>query len=146
VTKKSKKAILAIIATLVIAGCAVVYYLWNKPHKDVVHANAIKVVATALYNTFSTDSIKANMLYTNKIVAVSGEVIQVSKNQQNQQVILLKTAIVNAAVNCTMEENAGDVKQGNSVIIKGICSGYIAGDAGMDLPGDVFVVRGYHLK
>jgi len=146
VTKKSKRTIFAIITVLIVAGCGAIYYLWNKPHKDVVHANAIKIAATELYNIFSTNSIKANTLYANKVVEISGEVMQVSKNQQDQQVILLKTAVVDASVNCTMEENAGDVKQGSNIIIKGICSGYIAGDTSMDLPGDVFVIRGYHLK
>ena len=145
-TKKSKRTIFAIITVLIVAGCGAIYYLWNKPHKDVVHANAIKIAATELYNIFSTNSIKANTLYANKVVEISGEVMQVSKNQQGQQIILLKTAVADASVNCTMEENFGGVKQGDNIIIKGICSGYIAGDTSMDLPGDVFIIRGYHLK
>jgi hypothetical protein len=45
-----------------------------------------------------------------------------------------------------MEENSSTVKSGDNITIKGICSGYIAGDADMDLPGDVFIIRGYQIK
>jgi flagellar basal body-associated protein FliL len=146
VTKKTKKTILLLLLAVIIIGACIVYYIWNKPHKDVKHASAEKVTATALYQTFSTDSVKAKGMYTDKVLEVAGEVTKVTTNQQNQQVILIKTATADASVNCTMEENATGVKPGDNISIKGICSGYIAGDADMDLPGDVFIIRGYHLK
>jgi hypothetical protein len=146
VTKKTKKTILFLLLAVIIIGACIVYYIWNKPHKDVKHASAEKVTAAVLYQTFSTDSVKAKSMYTDKVLEVSGEVTKVTTNQQNQQVILIKTAVADASVNCTMEENATGVKPGDNISIKGICSGYIAGDAAMDLPGDVFITRGYHLK
>lgn len=128
---------------LIAAGIG--YYLWNKPHRDVKHARGIAVSAAELYLTFSTDSSGAKNTYTGNVVEVKGEVTKVSVNQQGQQVILLKTATPDASVNCTMEEQA-TVAAGAQVTIKGICSGYIAGDPDMDLPGDVFIIRGYHIK
>ncbi len=145
-TKKTKKTILFTLLAIIAIGAAIVYYIWNKPHKDVKHASAEKVTASTLYQTFSTDSVKAKSMYTDKVLEVSGEVTKVTTNQQNQQVILIRTAVTDASVNCTMEENAISVKPGDTICIKGICSGYIAGDADMDLPGDVFIIRGYHLK
>lgn len=145
-TKKTKKTILWLILIAIAIGACVVYYIWNKPHKDVKHASAEKVTAATLYQTFSTDSVKAKGLYTDKVLEVSGEVTKVTTNQQNQQVILIKTAVADASINCTMEEKDASVKPGDNISIKGICSGYIAGDADMDLPGDVFIIRGYHLK
>ena len=32
-----------------------------------------------------------------------------------------------------MEENAGNIKAGDTIVIKGICSGYISGDVDMGL-------------
>lgn len=144
-TKRTKKNILISLGLLILAAAATGYYLWNMPHKDVKHASGLKVGAIELYNTFSTDSSKAKDQYTEQVLEVSGQVVQVLQNQQHQQVILLKTAIAGASVNCTMEETAAATKQGDNVIIKGICSGYITGDSSMDLPGDVVIVRGYRI-
>jgi hypothetical protein len=82
-------------------------------------------------------------LYIGKVVQVPGEVSRLSTNQEAQQVILLKTAVDGAFINCTMEESVSGIAPADKVIIKGICSGYIAGDMDMGLPGDVFLIRGY---
>jgi len=106
-------------------------------------ASGVKITASELYNSFITDSAKARTLYTDKVVQVTGEVARLALNQQDQQIILIKTPVSGAYINCTMEEKAEVLKEGDPVTIKGICSGYISGDADMGLPGDVFVVRGY---
>ncbi len=140
----SKKKVL-LISILVLAGAAALtgYMMWNKPHKDVKDAHGVQITATELYNMYISDSAKARSLYTDKIVQVTGEAVKVSANQQNQQVILIKTTVAGAYINCTMEENDATVKEGSAITIKGICSGYIGGDADMGLPGDVFLVRAY---
>ena len=141
--KKTKKIILIITAIIVVIAITG-YVMWNKPHKNVKDADAVKITAVNLYNSFITDSGKAIVLYADKVLLVSGEVNQVSLNQQAQQIVLIKTAVTGAFINCTMEEKVVDLKTGDKVIIKGICSGYISGDIDMGLPGDVFIVRGYH--
>ena len=141
--KKTKKTILITVIAIIVIAAITGYMMWNKPHKDVKDADAVKITAVDLYNIFITDSAKAKSSYTDKVVLVSGEIDHVSQNQQAQQIILIKTAVNGAFINCTMEEEAADCKVGDKVIIKGICSGYIAGDADMELPGDVFLVRGY---
>jgi tRNA_anti-like len=122
------------------------YLLWNKPHKNVEAAAAVEVAASDLYNLFITDSLKAKKIYVDKVVLVSGQVEKISVNQQQQNIILLKTAVSGAYINCTMEKNAEVFKQHENIKIKGICSGYISGDVEMGLPGDVFIIRGYLLK
>jgi hypothetical protein len=140
---KAKKIILFIIISLAVIGFAIGYIIWNKPHRDVKDANAISESAVAVYNLFTSDSTKAKTIYENKILTVSGEVRQVSLNQKNEQIILLKTNTDGGNINCTMEENIANPKPGEVIKLKGICSGYIGGDADMGLPGDVFLVRCY---
>lgn len=142
-SRKTKRIILYIVISIAIAGFAIGYIIWNKPHKDIKSAEGITVTAMELYNVYTTDSTKAITVYDNKILAVSGEIKQVSVNQKNQQVILLKTNTEGGAVNCTMEQNIPLPMVGNMISLKGICSGYISGDADMGLPGDVFMVRCY---
>jgi len=119
------------------------YQIWNKPHQDIKNAVAAKTNAVALYNSLTNDSANTKVLFINKIVAVWGEVKQVSKNQQNQQVILLKTNVRDGSVNCTMEENIKNIKAGDRVLLKGICIGYIGGDSDLQVAGDVFLIRCY---
>ena len=142
-TGKLKRNILIFFIAIVLIGVITGYMMWNKPHLDVKAAEAAKVTAIDLYKTFTTDSAGAKLKYLNKVVAVAGEVKQVSLNQQNQQIILLKTHDPDASVNCTMEENRNNIKAGDTIVVKGICSGYINGDIGMGLPGDVFLIRCY---
>ena len=141
--KKHKVAILLIFIALVVFGAILGYLTWNKPHKDVKDATALKVTAPVLYRSLTVDSMQTKSNFINKVVAVSGEVKNVAKNQQNQQIILLNTNISGGAINCTMEEEAQNIKVGDHVQLKGICSGYIGGDAEIGLPGDVYLIRCY---
>ncbi len=119
------------------------FIIWNKPHQDIKDANGIETNATALYQSLSQDNPTSKMIFVNKIVAVSGRVKKIKKNQQGEQVILLETNIAGASVNCTMEGNADAIKPGDTTEIKGMCIGYINGDVEIGLPGDVFLIRCY---
>ncbi len=138
--KRYAPLIFIIVITIVVL---IGYLMWNKPHENIKNAIAVKTSAIKLYNSLTNDSAHKKTLFINKIVAVSGEVKQVLKNQRNQQVIFLKTNISDGSVNCTMEENIKNIKAGDVVILKGICLGYIGGDNDLQLPGDVFLIRCY---
>lgn len=136
--------IILIILVVIVSTCG--YLLWNKPHVNIRDAKGVETNAIALYSKFISDSAMANAAYLNTILNVSGMIKNVSLNQQHQQVILLKTMEAAASVNCTMEENADGVKAGDEVSLKGLCIGYIGGDAEMGIPGDVFMLRCYRTK
>jgi len=140
-TGKTKKTILlgVIVVILFIAGVA--YYMYNKGPVDVKNASGKKVMATELYKTFSTDSTTAKKQFLEKILEVAGTVTKLSQNQQNQAVVLLKTPAEGAFVNCTLEGPVNDVKEGDNIIIKGICSGIGEGDADLGIAGDVYLIR-----
>lgn len=142
-SRKVKRYILLSLIIIITITALIGYQVWNKPHQDIKNAVAVKTSAIELYNSLTNDSAHTKTLFINKIVAVSGEVKQVSKNQRNQQVILLKTNVSDGSVNCTMEENIKNIKSGDMVLLKGICIGYIGGDNDLQLPGDVFLIRCY---
>lgn len=144
--RKKTRRFLLLLAIILVAALTAGYLLWNKPHKNVQDAASVEVTAPALYKLFVADSLKAKNLYADKIILVSGRVEKISVNQQSQNIILLHTGVEGGYINCTMEGKNEAVKEQDSISIKGICSGYISGDADMGLPGDVFVTRGYLLK
>jgi hypothetical protein len=141
--RKEGRNILFIFIGVALCGFIIGYRIWNKPHSDVKDADAVETNAISLYNSFTSDSAKAKSVFLNKIIKVSGVVEKVLVNQQQQQIILLKTSVSGASVNCTMEQNRNKIKQGDKVVLKGICSGYINGNTEMGIPGDVFLIRCY---
>ncbi len=141
--RKEGRNILFIFIGVALCAFVIGFGIWNKPHSDVKDADAVETNAISLYNSFTSDSAKAKSVFLNKIIKVSGVVEKVLVNQQQQQIILLKTSVSGASVNCTMEQNRNKIKQGDKVVLKGICSGYINGDTEMGIPGDVFLIRCY---
>lgn len=141
--KKYKRNIFLILIAIITIIVIIGYRIWNKPHRDIKNANATKTTSIALYKDLTKDSVNMKSIFINKIVAVLGEVKQISKNKQNQQIILLKTNVPQGSVNCTMEENIINIKVGDMFNLKGICLGYTGGDLDIGLPGDVFLIRCY---
>ena len=119
----SMKKVLIIILLIVVAGAAVGLYMWNKPHKKVEDATGIPVTAVALCNAYSTDEAKANAQYLNKALTVTGEVSDVSKNQDGGVVVLLKSNDPVLVVQCTMRDKNAQVEKGKNITVAGFCSG-----------------------
>ena len=142
-TKKTKRNIFLIFIAIVIVIVIVGYNIWNKPHLNVKNAIAIKTTAINLYSDLSKNDSMSKSNYLNKVLEVSGKITRISLNQQHQQIVLLKTNVLGGSVNCTMEENVNYIKVGDSIVLKGICSGYIGGDQDMGFPGDVYLTRCY---
>jgi hypothetical protein len=141
--RKIKRNILLIFAAMIVIAGIIGFMIWNEPHRDIKDATALKTTAVLLYSNLTKDSASMKSRFVNQVVEVSGEVKLVSENQNGDQIILLKTNISGGSVNCTMEEKINNAKPGDSISIKGICSGYIGGDPDIDLPGDVFLTRCY---
>ena len=138
---KKKKYILVSIAVILLLLLGIGYYMYNKPAEDVEHANGKKVTAAILYDQYAKDTVLAKKDFTQQILQVSGVVTQISHNQQNNVVVLLKTGTNGASVNCTMEGPANGITTGSNVEIKGICNGMGEGDADLGIMGDVYLVR-----
>lgn len=122
--KTTWKIILAIIVIGSITGAVIFYRTWFTPHRDVKDEAAITVTAQGIMDAYNADEKKANTLYLDKAIEVSGEVSDVNTTQQGKTVVSLKTADPMGGVRCTMKENT-DIKPGEAVRIKGICSGFL---------------------
>jgi len=134
--KKIKTIVLLIVAIALLGSAYAWFFVWNKPQQNVKSATPIPVQATTLFNEYSTNEKTANAKYIDKIVEVSGTVSSISKNSEGKTVVLLKTDDLMFGVNCTMEENT-ELKEGETVSLKGICTGYLT---------DVVLIRCYKTK
>ena len=142
----AKKSILVTLLLVACLAAAIGYYLFNKGPVDVRNSAAIKTTATELYKLFDTDSSEALKKYSGKILQVTGTVAAVSLNQKKEKIILLKTDIGGASINCTMEEDPGETVPDKKVDIKGICSGLGQGDEDLGIKGDVYLTRCFLIK
>lgn len=126
--KKWQRAIIWLLV-VVLLGFGImkgyVYYLNNKPHRDVKNEQGIGITADSLYKAYSTNETLADSLYTNKAIQVSGEVLKVSKDDNNQISVELKTSDSTVTVNCKFKEDPGEIKPGNTITFKGICTGFL---------------------
>ncbi len=135
------KKILFIVGLLLVLALCIGIYMFNKGPVNVAGASAEKINATALYRAFDTDSAGAAKKYAGKVLEVTGVIQNISLNQKQQKILLLKTESDGASVNCTMEEKQTNAEQGQTFTVKGICSGIGQGDADLGIKGDVYLSR-----
>jgi len=119
------KIVLIVIGVGIISGGIIAYRIFTKPHRDVTAEKAVTLTAQGLYDAFRTNEANANQLYLDKAIELSGEVLEVSTNQDGKTVVNFKTNDPLFVINCTFKTNPGELKPGNSITFKGICTGYI---------------------
>jgi hypothetical protein len=130
--KQMKIILLAVVILAAIAAGYVWLFIWNKPQTNVEQAKGIQVEAKVLFQSYSSNEQQANAAYLEKIVEVTGEVKTVTRNAEGFMVVLLKTDDPMFGINCTLEQNEVVMKEGETVTLKGICTGYLT---------DVVVIR-----
>ena len=136
---KKRTLLLGLLLPAVLLALAIYvwFFVWNKPALNIEKAKAITIEASALFDEYSANEKAANAKYIDKVLEVSGEVTNVSKNAEGLTVIMLKTNDLMFGVNCTMEEKEVECKAGDKLTLKGICTGYLT---------DVVLIRCHRVK
>ena len=112
-------------------GGVTLYKIWNKPFKDPLQGNAIKITAVQMFNDFSTNEVNAQKKYVpeklgEKIVEVTGQINEIGKNEDGVVFYTLKTSDEIFGVKCIMEkeEEIKNAKVGGTITVRGFCDGY----------------------
>jgi hypothetical protein len=123
------RKILFILLFLAVAGGAIGYYMWNKPHASVSGKTPdFSLSPAALLADFQQDEQAANTKYLGKIIQVSGKILEIIPGEELQMQVVLETGDLMSRVSCGLEENheaflERGLKKGDPVTIKGFCSG-----------------------
>ncbi|WP_158841827.1 OB-fold protein [Polaribacter sp. L3A8] len=125
---KKNKIIISILI-IVISVVFAVYKVYNKPHVNVADTKSeITLTADKIINDFSLDETKANGLYLDKIIKVYGKIDKLNLVKE-KGIITLKTKDDFGSVLCHLSEKGTKkmslLKEGQSISIKGICTGYL---------------------
>ena len=128
---RKRTVILIAILVILAIGAVVGYQMWNKPFKDPLKGDAITVTAVELFNDFSTNEAAAQKKYVpeklgNKKVQVSGQISEISKNEDGETSYTLKTSDEIFGVKCIMDkgEEIPNAKAGDNITVRGFCDGY----------------------
>lgn len=114
-------SVLALLFTVGIAG----YKMYTKPHRNIEATKAISVSSIQLATDYENDELRSNSLYLDKVLDVTGEITEISKNQKGETIIALKGTGM-STVRCTLEGVVPpEIKSGGSAMLKGICTGYL---------------------
>ncbi|WP_205514418.1 OB-fold protein [Longitalea arenae] len=101
-------------------------YFYNKP-RNLAAETGIPITATELYAQFTSDQLQANQAYLNKVLQVSGRVLNIKNSRYAGSTVVLYTGDPTCTVSCRFnKEHNLSVKPGDKITVKGICSGYFS--------------------
>ena len=131
------KKILLVVAIGAVAGGATGYYLWNKERESNENRKPnLRIDAVVLAQEFAADEAKANEKYLNKIIEVSGTITETEKGQDGHMMIVLGNT--DLSVQCAMGDTGVNLSKGQTVAVKGSCTGN--GLMGVSL-SDCYIVK-----
>ncbi len=121
--------ILLVFFLVVILGLLACIYFYNMPHVNVIKSEAAyTLTAQNLIDQYQEDEATTNAKYTENVIQIVGTIFDISTLKGNM-VITLKDDDLEASIICHMlpEENRKSLqlKKGQNVNIKGICTGYL---------------------
>lgn len=120
------KILIFVILAFLLVGVIGAYLLYNKPHRSVDDGAGTPVKATVLFKDYETDEAAANAKYLDQVVEVSGKVSDQYVNQQGKTVVLLASDHPLYGIQCTLDDSTNAPTTGETVTIKGICTGYLS--------------------
>lgn len=121
-----KKILPLVIAGAVVAGLAV-YYMYNKPHRDIASEQATSSLsADEIFDAYDQGEEKANAKFLDKVVEVTGTVDELSSNENGQTVAILRAEnAMMGGVSATFQEEEKSVEVGQSIAVKCRCTGML---------------------
>jgi hypothetical protein len=128
--KAGLKITLIILAIALIAGSSSVYYIFNKPHRNIeIETPAYTIDAESLYNEFNKDEVFANQTYVDQVVQVSGTIVELFIDEYQISIVLSDNI---EGVSCELDSLTIDreesiinsLKIGDQITLKGKCDGF----------------------
>jgi len=124
---KGLKIFLIILLAGLVASISVVYYAFNKPHRNIYSESpAYSIEAKALYAGFNKNEKLANQKYVDKVIQISGNITELFIDD-NQVSIVLNDVISCELDSSIFEKNESAInsfKKGGQITLKGKCDGY----------------------
>ncbi len=116
------------VLVLGIIGAGIGFYMYNKPVASLENKKPdVEVSAAKLISDYEADEKAANETYLGKVVEVAGKVAAIAV-EEGKTKVQIETGNPMSMIICELEDGseAGALKDGDEVKIKGMCSGYLS--------------------
>ena len=124
-----QKILIGALLTAVVAVAAMWFFVFYAPthfKRDVADEKGIQITAAALVKAYQDNESNANALYLDKPIEIKGEIAETKADQAGNTTITLKSNDPFANVFCTLKKADSSVKVGQTITIKGICTGFLS--------------------
>lgn len=119
------KKILIALVLLGMVGAGVGLYLFNKPLESTESMKShYSMAASDLLQAFENNEDEANSKYLDKVIEVNGNVAKMD-NKEGTITIYLDADNPLSSVIFQLEHSETNIKQGDDITLKGICTGYL---------------------
>lgn len=105
------------------------YKQYERKNKDLAYVRPdVQMTCTDLIRCFEADERSANQKFLDKIIAVTGKVKDVNKDEKGYYTLVLGEDSAMSSVRCSMDtthaQHLGLVRTGNQITIQGACTGF----------------------
>lgn len=121
-----KKAVIIISVLVAAAIIGYGFYMFNKKTPSLENTTPdYTLTADELYQDFSTDEVNALEKYEGKVLEVTGTVLTITETDSLSYIVLNAEDALFGAVNCSFNELGKIPKNEDTIVVKGICQGYL---------------------
>lgn len=124
-----KKIIFGALIVVVLGVIGVWFFVFYAPthfKRDVADEKGIQLTAAALVKAYQDNESNANALYLDKPLEIKGEISETKVDQVGNTTLTLKSEDAFASVFCTLKKANSNLKPGQTVTVKGICTGFLS--------------------
>ena len=143
-------ALIVALAGIIIGG-GTILYMFNMPHRDVQSAKAdYSLTSTQLVSEYLSGKDSANEKYLSddgesKILEITGPVSKISEDFNQNKVVLIKggndKAGVSAVFSAETNQNATDLKPGQTITVKGVIRSGASWDEDLEMYENVILEK-----
>ena len=124
-----QKIIIGALIAVVLGVVGVWFFVFYAPthfKRDVADEKGIPLTAAALVKAYQENEPNANALYLDKPLEIKGEIGETKLDQVGNTTLSLKSEDAFASVFCTLKKADTSFKPGQTVTVKGICTGFLS--------------------
>jgi hypothetical protein len=121
----------ALVIIIILLAGALTYglYLWNKPAKSAASEEVFATTdAASIYQEFYNNPEGSAKKYLNKNLQINGMVESFSQDSTGSKCVLATGSMDMGVVSVTFLENNATLQVGQSIVIRGLCAGYLSDD------------------
>jgi hypothetical protein len=126
---KFLKILLIVITIIAVLLAGAYLYIRYMPDKSIAKQAAdFSLSASNLTKEYESNPTGSNYKFIDRVIMVKGIISEITTDQNNSAVFILRDSSSSTGVLCTLIENARKVKHykiGDTVTIKGTCSGML---------------------